>query len=348
MSLKRRVLDAGRRTGALRAVAPLYGRHRITVLAYHRVVDFTQPGFDTDVRTVSATPEAFRQQMEYVVERFTPVGLADVIAWLDGDARLPERPVLVTFDDGYRDNLVNAWPVMRERGIPGVLLVAAGHVGTGEPFVWDLAAWCFRHTARTDAELPGWGRASWSDPQERRRILNAWGEACKALPDDERTEAVHALPGILEVSVPPEAFRGLYLDWDEVRALDAAGFTAGAHTMSHPILTRVERGRARREIADSAVTVAAEVGHPALAFAYPNGLSDDFDDEIVAMVGEAGFRVAFTLLPGPSRPAEVVGHPLTIRRVYVHHGDHLSRFAAKVEGGARLASRLRLGRVPGR
>ena len=66
------------------------------------------------------------------------------------------------------------------------------------------------------------------------------------------------------MSVPPEAFRDLYLDWDEVRALDAAGFTAGAHTMSHPILTRVARERARHEIADSAAKVAAEVGHRAV------------------------------------------------------------------------------------
>jgi peptidoglycan/xylan/chitin deacetylase (PgdA/CDA1 family) len=348
MSLKRKVLDLGRRTGALRAVAPLYGRHRITVLAYHRVVDFTTPDFDTDVRTVSATPEAFGEQMDYVADRFTPIGLADLVAWLDGATRLPEQPVLVTFDDGYRDNLVNAWPVMRERGIPGVLLVATGHIGTARPFVWDLAAWCFRHTSRTDADLPGWGRASWSDQGERRRVLNAWGEHCKTLPDEERTGAAHALPGALEVSVPPDAFRGLYLDWDEVRALDAAGFTAGAHTMSHPILTRVAPERARREITESAAKIAAEVGHPADAFAYPNGLPADFDDEIVAMVEEAGFRLGFTLVPGPSRPAEVAARPLTVRRVYVYHGDHLSRFVAKVEGAARTASRLRPGRVPGR
>jgi peptidoglycan/xylan/chitin deacetylase (PgdA/CDA1 family) len=214
--------------------------------------------------------------------------------------------------------------------------------------VWDLAACCFRHTERTEAELPHWGPASWSGPGERRRVLNAWGEHCKTLPDDQRTEAAESLPGILDVTVPPDAFSGVYLDWDEVRSLDAAGFTAGAHTMDHPIMTRVSRDRARREIVESAEKVAAEVGHPAAAFAYPNGLYDDIDDQIETMVREAGFRIAFTLIPGPSRPTEVAEHPLGVRRVYVHHGDHLSRFVAKVEGAARMASRFRLGRVPGR
>ncbi len=346
--MKRTVMDVGRRTGALRAVAPLYGRHRITVLAYHRVIDVHDPEFDTDARTVSAVPDAFEQQMDYVAERFSPVGLDHLIAWLDGEARLPERPLLVTFDDGYRDNLLNAWPVMEQRAIPGVLLVAAGHIGTSRPFVWDLAAWCFRHTGRTDAELPGWGRMSWTTAEERRTVLNAWGERCKLLPDEERTEAAHALPEILEVPVPGDAFRGVYLDWDEVRSLDRAGFTAGAHTTEHPILTRVGRERARREIGGSAQRVASEVGHPVAAFAYPNGLPGDFDDEIVAMVRDAGYRVAFTLIPGPSRPAEVLSDPFGVRRVYVHHGDHLSRFVAKIEGAARLADRFRIGRVPGR
>lgn len=348
MSLKRRVLKIGHDVGALRIGTPLYGRRRITVLAYHRVVDFEDPGFDTDARNVSATPEAFRQQMDYVADRFTPIGLERLIAWLDGEADLPDRPLLVTFDDGYRDNLLSAWPIMQERRIPGVLFVAAGHIGTTRPFVWDLAAWCFRNTERTEAELPHWGRASWSGADERRRILDAWGEHCKTLPDDQRTEAAASLPALLDVTVPQDAFSGVYLDWDEVRSLDAEGFAVGAHTMDHPVLTRVSRERARREIVESAEKILTEVGHPTAAFAYPNGLYNDFDDQVVAMVGEAGFRIAFTLIPGPNRPAEVAKHPLRVRRVYVHHGDHLSRFVAKIEGGARIASRFRLGRVPGR
>lgn len=348
MPWKRTVMEVGRRTGALRAVAPLYGRHRVTVLAYHRVVDHGHPGFDTDRRTVSATPGDFAAQMDYVANRFHPIGIDDLVAWLDGGARLPERPLLVTFDDGYRDNLIDAWPIMRERGIPGLLLLAAGHIGTARPFVWDLAAWCFHHTRRGDAELPGWGRVSLQTPEDRREVLKRWGDHCKGLPDEQRTAAALALPEALDVAVPDDAFAGLYLDWDEVRALDSAGFAAGAHTMEHPILTRVGPDRARAEIAESAATVAREVGHPVAAFAYPNGLAADFDPEIVSMVGDAGFRLGFTLLPGPSRPEEVAAAPLTVRRSYVHHGDHLSRFVAKVEGGTRVATRLKIGRVPGR
>lgn len=348
MSLRRTVIDLGRRSGALRAVAPLYGRYRLTVLAYHRVVEHAEPGFDTDRRNVSATPGGFAEQMDYVARRFNPIGLDRLVAWLDGEARLPERPLLVTFDDGYRDNLLNAWPVMRDRDIPGVLLVAAAHIGVGRPFAWDLAAWCFHHTSRRDVDLPGWGRVSWETGEERRLVLNRWGEYCKTLPDEERSAAAWELPGLLEVTVPPGAFDGLHLDWDEVRALDAEGFVAGAHTMEHPILTRVPRERARAEIADSAAKVSAEVGHPVEAFAYPNGLRDDVDDEIVAMVRDAGFRLAFTLIPGPSRPSEVLANPLLVRRICVGHGDHQSRFVAKVEGVARVAARVRTGRVPGR
>jgi len=348
MSWKRNVLRLGRIAGAPRMLGSLYGSRRLTVLAYHRVAEFDDPGFDTDRRNVSADPATFREQMAYLARRFTPIGVDRLISWLDGDADLPERPALVTFDDGYRDNLTTAWPIMREHGVPGLLLLATDVADGGGPFSWDLAAWCFFHTDRTEVDLPHWGPVGWSDPLERRRVLDHWTERIKALPHEERDGACRSLPDLLGVPVPDDAFDGLYLGWDEVRRLDAEGFAVGAHTMTHPILTRIDRAAARAEIEGSAARIAEMIGRAPRAFAYPNGLEGDIDEAVTGMVGDAGFRVAFTLIPGPARPAEVAAHPLAIRRIYIHHSDHIDRFVAKVEGGSRVVSRKRVGRLPGR
>jgi peptidoglycan/xylan/chitin deacetylase (PgdA/CDA1 family) len=74
-------------------------------------------------------------------------------------------------------------------------------------------------------------------------------------------------------------------------------------------------------------------------FAYPNGQPDDFDETARDAVTAAGVPLAFTLVPGPARPAEIAADPLAIRRVYVHHGDDPTRFAAKVAGVPRLVGR---------
>ena len=138
------------------------------------------------------------------------------------------------------------------------------------------------------------------------------------------------------MTVPAGAFEGLALSWDEVRAMAAAGVAFGAHTQRHPILTRVPAERARREVAGSKHRLEEELGTAVDAFAYPNGGRADLDRSTVRLLAEAGYRLGFTLFPGPERAGAALGSPLTLRRVYIHHGDHPARFAAKVQGLPRL------------
>jgi peptidoglycan/xylan/chitin deacetylase (PgdA/CDA1 family) len=341
VSLKRSLLDAAHRSGIVDLSGRRYGRRRLTVLAYHRVIDHRAPGFSTYRRNVSATPEDFDRQMQMVADRFEPVAIGDVVAWLDGGPLLPLRPLLVTFDDGYRDNLTNALPILEAHGIPAVLFVATDHIESGIPFGWDLAAWCFAHTRHSSAELPFMGTRWWGDRRERERTLGDWLEGLKQQPDTERADAVARLPDILGVAPPTGGFSDIYLTWDEVRAMDARGVHIGAHTRTHPILTRVDADCARLEVFGSKEKVEAEVGKPAIGFAYPNGGPADVDLRVRGLVGEAGFRLAFSLVPGPARPSEVRSDPLMIRRISVHHTDRPARFAANAAGWPRFAGRFR-------
>jgi len=336
MAWKRALAQAAHRGGLLPAAGALFGRRRLTVLAYHRVVDHDDPGFDTYCRNVSAAPGEFARQMDYAAEHFHPVSLDQVEAALDGGPRLPRRPLLVTFDDGYRDNLTTALPIMRERGIPVAIFLATGFIGSGRAYPWDLAAWCFHHTRRTESSLPVIGHRSWATPKDRERVLGDWLETLKRRPEAERAEAVEALPECLGVSPPPGAFSGLCLSWEEVRQMAGEGVAFGAHTERHPILTRVTPDRARQEVSGSKHRLEDEVGVPVTAFAYPNGGRADVDEASVRLLDEAGFSLGFTLIPGPERAGAMVDSPLALRRVYVHHGDYPARFAAKVHGLPRL------------
>jgi len=336
VSWKRRLLDAAHRIGVLDLLGRSFGRRRLTVLAYHRVTEVATDGFDTYRRNVSATPEDFDVQMAMVARRFNPVSISDVLGWLDGGPRLPERPLVVTFDDGYRDNLDRALPILERYRIPMTILLATGHIGTEMPLWWDLAAWCFAHSERTEADLPGLGKRRWSGVAERERVLGEWLEALKLRSDGERAGAIASLPALLGVEPPPGAFSEVYLTWDEVRRMQARGVAFGAHTLTHPILTRVGPERAREEIFGSKAAVEEILGTPSPAFAYPNGGRGDVDETVRGLVADAGFRLGFTLLPGPSRLEEVRKDPLMVRRVYVHHRDLPARFAAGTAGWLRI------------
>ncbi len=148
MSLARGLLRAASRAGLLNAAARVAGP-RLTVLAYHRIADVSDPGFDTYVSNVSASPRAFRAQLDHVRRHFDVIDLERLLAWLEGSADLPRRSLLVTFDDGYRDNFEHAYPALRERGLPAVLFVTTGFVDSGRALYWDRLARGFHRTRRS-------------------------------------------------------------------------------------------------------------------------------------------------------------------------------------------------------
>jgi peptidoglycan/xylan/chitin deacetylase (PgdA/CDA1 family) len=147
---------------------------------------------------------------------------------------------------------------------------------------------------------------------------------------------VAALPDVLGVTVPPDAFSGCYLTWDDVRALASDGVTIAAHTCTHPILTRVSPEQAGTEIGRSRRRIEDEVGTRVHGLAYPNGQPGDFDEVVRGLVADAGIPTAFTLLPGPARAREVREDPLAIRRACIGYELDLDGFVAKTMGVRRL------------
>jgi len=328
------------RTGAMRMLHRMRPR-RITVLAYHRIADPHDPAFRGLVANVSATPDGFARQLDRLARSFSVISLDQLLNWLRGAGALPEYPALITFDDGYRDAFDNALPALQRRGLPAVLFVATSCIGSSRPFFWDLAAWCFRETRRTQGLLPLVGHRRFADEASRSAALSAWLGAAKRLPQKEIGVAAEALRQALDVAVDDDTFAGQHLSWDEVRALARGGVAIGAHTCSHAILSRLRRSDVRSEVVGSKRLLESELGVPVTAFAYPNGLAEDYGADDAALLEREGFACAFTLAPGPASPAEVRREPWQIRRVLVTGGDDDASLSAKVCGLTRMGEVLR-------
>lgn len=339
-SLRRFVLRAGFRVGLLPLVQRVWGTGALTVLAYHRITTISTT-FDTFAPNVSATPSGFGAQMAFVARHFTVVSVADVQNWLLEKRPLPPHPLLITFDDGYRDNFDHAFPVLQQHRFPAVIFLATNYIGTGIPFFWDLAAYCFFHTKKTTAVLPVLGTQQWADAKEKTAVMYNWLNCLKQLPNDEKETAVAQLPTLLGVNIADDAFANLCITWDQARIMSADGIAFGAHTQNHPILTRIPLEKAKAEIMQSKAHIVAQTGQPATSIAYPNGQEQDFNPAIQAIVQQAGFSIAFTLQPGPSKSDETANNPFAIRRIFISHQDDLPRFAAKAAGLPRFIPSLR-------
>ena len=265
----------------LRRASPAF-----SIFTYHRVNDEADPFF------ASMPTEVFERQIAHVARVYRVLPLEDLVQRMR-QGTLPRNAVAVTFDDGYRDTLTHAAPILARHGVPATVFLATGFIGTGQvPWV-DRVALAFKVTEATEYVAP-WGETvSLATAPARVDAAGRLVEHLKRLPDDDRRRAFDRLLQAFTVG-DEKAFNELMLTWDDVNALVALGFSIGAHTVNHPILSRVSAERAREEIEGSRATITSACGRPPQVFAYPNGGVEDYTPTVARLVCQAGFSCAVT------------------------------------------------------
>jgi peptidoglycan/xylan/chitin deacetylase (PgdA/CDA1 family) len=298
------VADPVRRTIAALARGPVAGaavavadrvlprrRGVLSILTYHRV-DAAAARPELLPSLISATPEAFADQMAMVARSFDVVSLADVLDALDQPERLPRRAVLLTFDDGYADFASNAWPVLRAAHLPATLFVATAFADDPTRWFWWDRLWAaLAATTRSEPLVTplgalAVGRAHAATTATR---LRTW---LKELDHDTAMSEVDGIVGELgEPARPPVP---ALLGWPELRRLADEGVTLAPHTRTHPLLDRIPLERAVDEIAGAHADLERALDGIATVpkvLAYPSGAHGGTAPEAAR---EAGMDLAVT------------------------------------------------------
>ncbi|MFN8473386.1 MAG: polysaccharide deacetylase family protein [Anaerolineae bacterium] len=327
------------RGGAARVADRLWGDQRLTVLAYHRIGHADSARRSSYATNISATPDLFDRQMHYVARHFSVVDLAAVHQFIAHGVPLPPRPLLITFDDGYRDNFEYALPILRKYNLPAVIFLITEQLGNPSPPWWDECAYYFARTPRQSVDLPLIGTCSLASDRERDAALERLIASLKGLREDAQQTLMRSVQEALGVEDRPHDPR-LFMTWDEVRVLVANNIACQPHTLTHPILSHLDHAEMLRQIAESRQRVESETQQPALAFAYPNGSPADYNREAVELLGSLGYSVGFTMTRGPVDLDLVRDRPFEVPRIFVGHWDNLHSFALKVSGLLALPARL--------
>jgi peptidoglycan/xylan/chitin deacetylase (PgdA/CDA1 family) len=276
----------GRLTRALALVAAHVGPPAFPILTYHRVNDEGDPFFPA-----LPTP-VFERHMAHVARHYRVLTVEALVERMRR-SDVPRNALAITFDDGYRDNLTHAAPILARHGLPATVFLATGLIGNGEVSWFDRLAMAVKLTTVPALPAPWGERLDLATTPARLRTLERAQAALKAMPDDERSAALESLVEGLG-GVDPRGFKSLMLSWDDVQALAGMGFAIGSHTVSHPVLSRLSRERAWAEILGSRTMIEAACGMTPKAFAYPNGRTEDYTTSVARMVEEAGFTCAVT------------------------------------------------------
>lgn len=299
MKLRHRLFHAGSRviaaTAADRWLASL-ACGRGLVLAFHHVRPRREQPFAPN-RYLEVTPAHLERIIVLARRRgFEAVSLDEIPSRLAE----PDRPPFIafTFDDGYRDNLEHAAPVLSRHKVPWTVFVTAAFAG-GHGRLWWLELQ--EAVARLDriggelcglrSDLPARTNA------QKQRAFDALYRHLFAAPQETLHQAVARLAGAAGVGTGGHAGE-LCLSWDELRALSRVpGVTIGAHTLTHPRLSGLSGSDAAHEIQESRRAIEDRLDTEVRHFAFPYGGEAAAGPREAALARAAGFRTALTTRP---------------------------------------------------
>jgi len=266
-------------------------RGAVLVLTFHRVLD------DAEYRETCSLPgmvvrrDTFERLAACIAAKYQAVDIQDATV-----LNAQKLRVMLTFDDGWKDNQTNALPVAHRFGIPLTVFVCPGLLARVLPYWPERVAALLR-----SATPPLSSREIEARIEKLKTYTAAQRERSIAELYEPRSRASQALPRNADRTI----------SWEDIREMDTAGVCFGAHTHTHQILANVSMAAARQEIRESKLALESALSRPCGIFAYPNG-----DASLAArqLLKEEGFTLAFTTQTGAWTAAT---DPLAIPRINI-------------------------------
>jgi len=299
------------------------------LLVYHNVSAQRDPVFGID-------ESAFARQMAFLAQHYHVVTLDDLAGMLAGAQPWIERAVAITFDDGYEDNYLVAWPILRKSGLPATIYLPTDYIGSAEGIWLNRLHVALRMTPLDRLEAPELlgGEPpflSLRSSAERFAGASLLVDRLYDLAPRPRKALAEALIERLKVDLAsllprPSALR--FLNWDQAREMAGGLVTFGSHGCSHSIVSRLADDVLRDELTASKAIIEREMGRPVRHFAYPNGTRGDWDRRAVELLPELGYATAVINCRGL---VEAGTDPFELPRVG-YAGSHMTTFAKRLEG----------------
>ncbi|MGH8931371.1 MAG: polysaccharide deacetylase family protein [Egibacteraceae bacterium] len=285
------------------------GESRLLVFCWHNIEGTWRFPFRSGLRSGLCQ---FERQLRALRQAATVVPLGRALRALGEGHRLPGRAVALTFDDGYRDHLTSAIPLLSRLGLPATMFLVPG-ILAGDVDPWsERLGWAVSRARSRRVRFEG-RQLDLPDGPARLRAMRALAQQLAPRDRHQRSAAITQLEELL---APEGSFHAheLYLDWDGARQLAAAGVDIGSHSMHHEPMSTKSVQEQRSDLSESRRVLQERLDVPVDLFAYPYGQRSDFNASTVAAAGAAGYRHAATTLSMWNRPTTP---PYEIRRLVI-------------------------------
>ena len=287
------------RSGVNRLLRMAGAWNGLLVLNYHRIGEPDGSPFDWDLWSASGSD--FDHHVRFLTRNFDVVGLDDLDDILGPSGKKRSgRFVLITFDDGYRDNFELAYPILKPHGATAGFFLATGFLDSPRVTWWDEIAWMVRSSRRTS--IPGNDCIPNQIPFDlptRQNAIKTLLRSYKQLRGDQ-TDSFMAFLAEATGSgrCSDSEASSMWMTWDMVREMHAGGMSFGGHTVNHPVLSSLTSEEQDLEVCESCLRIEQEIGREVRSFSYPVGSRDAFNQDTRDALTRHGIRWAFSFYGG--------------------------------------------------
>lgn len=247
-------------------------RGRLCIVCYHRI-----SGPEQGLRYLAIPQDLFERHILFLKKHFTIVPFDAAMERYR--ARAIKEPLLVlTFDDGYSDNYLYAFPVLKKYGLAATIFLTVDYIGTEKRLWWNRLADIVMNPSGRNAGF-----------HQKVEIIETLARSLKRMNTKDRDRRIQGLKegyGVRENAMTAERE---FLNWEEIKEMSKCGIDFGSHTLTHPNLTLLNKDELKREVLDSRKILEKILGREIRSFAYPYG---SYNDRIKEMVKESNYSYA--------------------------------------------------------
>lgn len=272
-------------------------RNSFIALIYHRIGAGDTVNFVPSL--VNASVDEFEREILFLRRNFNIISPEALTAALERTGQLPPKGLLITFDDGYRDNYTQAFPILKKYGVPAIIFLTSDFIDPKGDLIWiDKVAFLICSAKCGSLAIPGLKTYDIRTRTQKKRAVTETIAYLMGIDETAKNKIIGLLDGALGVRADGGIAKSLYLYSEEISEMSRCGISFGSHGRSHAILSRIDAGRARDEIVNSKLKIERLLGRKTDLFAYPNGGTGDFSDMHAQILKDCGYKAAFTTILG--------------------------------------------------
>ena len=314
-------------TGILHLYKKLILRGKAVVIMYHRVLTSDEAERTYSHEAIIVNDKLFEKQLAFLKKHFNVIDAIEFVHTIQSGSSFENAACLITFDDGWIDNYLNAYPLLNKYGVSAVIFLSTDYIGYKGLF-WQ---------ERVRRQLNKMYEIVEEDHGELKRFRETLAEVdldyllglpknrrkqeierqisdMKALSADERNVLLNVLDSTRGRNTRDQTV-DRFLDWEQVQEMTTDGIQFCPHGASHLILKGVSAVEVRAEVNSAREVIRSRLGVPTLMFSYPNG---EFDDNAIDILKEQDVHYAFTANRGFIRKGSCI---LTLPRINIHDSN---------------------------